>query len=262
MKGMRFCLDIIWIDNGVVQGAAESVCPEPGIADAQLSHVTSPVPVEYVLEGINQVNVRSDIGFTFAAGLRSFLRQDPDIIMVGEIRDTETAEIAINAALTGHLVFSTLHTNDAPGSITRLTNMGVEPFLTASTIIMVIAQRLVRTICKHCKEPYEISAEQLYALGVSPEQLKGSEKVVLHRGKGCELCSQGYRGRAGCYSVMELNDEIRELIVQRASALSVTQAARRHGMLTLREAALRKMLSGATTVEEVLRVTHIDSDGA
>jgi len=215
-------------------------------------------PVEYVMEGINQVQAKPDIGLTFAAGLRSFLRQDPDIIMVGEIRDKETADIAINAALTGHLVLSTLHTNDAPGAITRLNNMGIEPFLISSTIVVVIAQRLVRTICKYCKEPYELPAEELIPLGVNEEYLKDTKKVILYKGKGCEYCAKGYKGRLGIYEVMAMNDEIRELVIKKVPANIIKEAARRNGMLTLRESALRKLLGGITTVEEVLRVTTED----
>lgn len=217
-------------------------------------------PVEFVIDGINQVQVRPDIGLTFSAGLRSFLRQDPNIILVGEIRDSETAEIAINAALTGHLVFATLHTNDAPGAITRLTNMGVEPFLTSSTVIMVVAQRLIRTICKNCKEPYEIPYENIAVVGVKPEQVQNKKAVTLYRGKGCENCSKGYKGRLGIYEVFEMNDEIREVILKKAPAHIVRQAARKSGMMSLRESALRKLISGFTTVEEVLRVTAGDVD--
>ncbi|OGS19284.1 MAG: type IV-A pilus assembly ATPase PilB [Elusimicrobia bacterium RIFOXYA2_FULL_40_6] len=217
-------------------------------------------PVEFVIEGINQVHVRADIGLTFAAGLRSFLRQDPNIILVGEIRDKETAEIAINAALTGHLVFATLHTNDAASTVTRLSNMGVEPFLTTSTIAMVVAQRLLRTICKNCKEPYEVPVEHLISLGVKPEQFGGKKTAVLYRGKGCENCSKGYKGRLGCYEVMEMNDEMKELILNKEPTHKVKQLAKRNGMLTLRESALRKLLGGVTTVEEVLRVTTGDLD--
>lgn len=217
-------------------------------------------PVEYVLEGINQVHARPDIGLTFAAGLRSFLRQDPDIIMVGEIRDTETAEIAINAALTGHLVFSTLHTNDAPGSMTRLNNMGIEPFLTTSTVIMVIAQRLVRIICKTCKEPYEVQKEVLLSSGIKEASLPPGNKVVLYRGRGCENCSNtGYRGRLSCFEVMEVTDSIRDLVLQRESSHMIKQHAIKEGMITLREAALKKVLAGTTTIEEMMRVTFADA---
>jgi len=221
-------------------------------------------PVEFVIEGINQVQVRADIGLTFAAGLRSFLRQDPNIILVGEIRDQETAEIAINAALTGHLVFATLHTNDAPGTITRLSNMGVEPFLTASTINIVVAQRLIRTICKNCKEPYEVPFENLASLGVKPNQVDGKDIVTLHKGKGCENCSKGYKGRLGIYEVFEMNDAIREDILKRVPTYILRQTARKSGMLSLRESALRKLLGGLTTVEEVLRVTtgEVDVEGS
>jgi len=218
-------------------------------------------PVEYILEGINQVQAKPEIGLTFASGLRSFLRQDPNIIMVGEIRDTETAEIAINAALTGHLVFSTLHTNDAPGAITRLNNMGIEPFLTASTVTLIIAQRLVRVICKECKETYPVPFDFLATLGVKPEEVNQAKEIFLSRGKGCEHCSNtGYRGRLGIFELLELNDEIRELILERASTHLLKQAARKSGMTTLREAALRKVLNGIITVEEMLRVTLTDTE--
>jgi len=221
--------------------------------------ITIEDPVEYVLQGINQVQARPDIGLTFAAGLRSFLRQDPDIIMVGEIRDTETAEIAINAALTGHLVFSTLHTNDAPGAVTRLNNMGIEPFLTTSTVIMVVAQRLIRVICKHCKEPYEVPADFLSSIGVKDEEIKSKKKVILYRGKGCDNCSDtGYRGRTACFEVMEISDSLRELILNRESTHIIKSKAREYGMVTLREVAIRKLLAGVTTVEEVMRVTFAD----
>jgi type IV pilus assembly protein PilB len=221
--------------------------------------ITIEDPVEYVLQGINQVQARADIGLTFAAGLRSFLRQDPDIIMVGEIRDTETAEIAINAALTGHLVFSTLHTNDAPGAVTRLNNMGIEPFLTTSTVIMVVAQRLIRVICKHCKEPYEVPTDFLSSIGVGEQEMKGKKKVTLYRGKGCDNCSNtGYRGRIACFEVMEINDDVRELVLNRESTHLIKSKARESGMVTLREAAIKKLLTGVTTVEEVMRVTFAD----
>ena len=221
-------------------------------------------PVEYHLEGINQVNVNPDVGLTFASGLRSFLRQDPDIIMVGEIRDFETMSIAVNAAMTGHLVFSTLHTNDASGAITRIIMMGIEPFLISSTLLMVVAQRLVRTICKNCKEPYEIKPEFLLSLGMSKsmiEQNTVSGKVVLYKGKGCDKCANtGYRGRIGIHEILEVTDPIRELIVEKAPATKIKEVARKMGMITLRESALRKMISGITTVEEVLRVTASDVD--
>jgi len=222
----------------------------------EVNIVTIEDPVEYVLEGINQVQANSEIGLTFAEGLRSFLRQDPDIIMVGEIRDTETAEIAINAALTGHLVFSTLHTNDAPGAMTRLNNMGIEPFLTTSTVVMVIAQRLVRIICPKCKEEFEVEYDKIKHLGVTPEMVDGKTKVKLARGTGCDYCSNtGYKGRKACYEIMEVSDKIKDLVLERAPTHLIKQVAKEEGMITLREAALRKLLRQETTLEEVLRVT-------
>lgn len=219
-------------------------------------------PVEYQLHGINQVQVNAQVGLTFAAGLRSFLRQDPDVIMVGEIRDLETAQIAINAALTGHLVFSTLHTNDAPGSITRLGMMGVEPFLVSSAMLMVLAQRLVRAICAQCKESYDVELDWLVKLGVPPNQLQAHKgKVTLYRGKGCENCAKtGYRGRQGLYEVLEVTDPMRELILNRAPAKELKALSVKQGMLTLRACAIRKLLAGQTTVEEMIRVTASDTD--
>jgi type IV pilus assembly protein PilB len=225
--------------------------------------MTAEDPVEYQLKGINQVQIHNQVGLTFAAALRSFLRQDPDIIMVGEIRDQETATIAINAALTGHLVFSTLHTNDTSQTITRLGMMGVEPFLVSAAMLMVEAQRLLRGICPKCKEPYEVEKDWLIKLGVPEAQLKlsGSGKVVLFKGKGCENCATtGYRGRQGLYEVMEITDAIRQLILDRASAKEIKRQSMKQGMLTLRMCAVRKLLAGTTTVEEMLRVTTADGD--
>jgi type IV pilus assembly protein PilB len=226
--------------------------------------MTAEDPVEYQLHGINQVQVHPAIGLTFAAALRSFLRQDPDVIMVGEIRDLETASISINAALTGHLVFSTLHTNDAPGSITRLGMMGVEPFLISSSLLMVVAQRLVRGICLKCKEPYDVELSWLVKLGVPPQQLQARNgKVTLHKGKGCEHCAgTGYRGRQGLYEILEVSDPMRQLILDRASAKELKSLGVKQGMLTLRACAIRKVLSGNTTVEEMIRVTASDTDAA
>jgi len=225
--------------------------------------MTAEDPVEYQLKGINQVQVHNQIGLTFAAALRSFLRQDPDIIMVGEIRDQETATIAINAALTGHLVFSTLHTNDTSQTITRLGMMGVEPFLISSALLMVEAQRLVRGICPKCKAGYEVEKDWLIKLGVPEAQLQtsGKGKIVLHKGKGCENCAgTGYRGRQGLYEVMEVTDTIRQLILDRASAKDIKSQSMKQGMLTLRMCAIRKLLAGTTTVEEMMRVTASDVD--
>jgi len=226
--------------------------------------VTIEDPIEYNLEGINQVMVNADVGLTFASGLRSFLRQDPDVIMVGEIRDFETMATAINAAMTGHLVFSTLHTNDAPGAITRIGMMGIEPFLTSSTLLMVVAQRLVRSICKNCKETYEVKPELLVSLGVSRAILDKNTKngkIILSRGRGCDLCAKtGYKGRMGIHEILEINDVIRGLIIEKAHVSKVKEAGRKNGMITLRESALRKLFTGMTTVEEVIRVTGSDVD--
>jgi type IV pilus assembly protein PilB len=225
--------------------------------------MTAEDPVEYQLKGINQVQIHNQVGLTFAAALRSFLRQDPDVIMVGEIRDQETATIAINAALTGHLVFSTLHTNDTAQTITRLGMMGVEPFLISAAMLMVEAQRLLRGICLKCKEPYEVEKDWVMNLGVPENQLQIAEKgkVILYKGKGCENCANtGYRGRQGLYEVMEVTDAIRQLVLDRASAKEIKRQSVKQGMLTLRMCAVRKLLSGVTTVEEMLRVTAADGD--
>jgi len=213
-------------------------------------------PVEFNLYGINQVQMHDDIGLNFAATLRSFLRQDPDIIMVGEIRDFETAEIAIKAALTGHLVISTLHTNDAPSTVSRLLNMGVEPFLVASSVNVVGAQRLVRKICKECAAPIEIPEQTLLDIGVPPEQVAG---VQAMRGTGCRVCNNsGYKGRLAVYEIMTIREEIREFILNGASTLEIKREAVRTGMKTLRMSALTKLIEGVTTIDEVVRVTAED----
>jgi len=213
--------------------------------------ITIEDPVEYRLEGINQVQVNPLANITFATGLRSILRQDPDVIMVGEIRDLETATIAIQSALTGHLVFSTLHTNDAPSAITRMIDMGVEPFLVASSLIGVVAQRLVRIVCPECKEEFKPEKEQLKELGLSQAQ----EKLVFARGRGCQYCLQTtYRGRTGVFEVMKVSDKIRELVLQKQPASKVKEVAISEGMTLLKEAALKKVKQGITTVEEIKRV--------
>jgi type IV pilus assembly protein PilB len=215
--------------------------------------MTAEDPVEFNLMGVNQVQVRENIGLTFAAALRSFLRQDPNIILVGEIRDFETAEIAVKAALTGHLVLSTLHTNDAPSTVNRLMNMGIEPFLVASSLNLVCAQRLVRRICKNCVEPNPTPAAALTQAGFSPEDAK---KVVPNKGKGCEKCNNtGFKGRVGLYEVMEVTEELRELILVGASSLELRRKAVEEGMLTLRMSGLRKVQEGVTTIDEVVRET-------
>lgn len=213
-------------------------------------------PVEYNLHGINQVHVKEEIGLTFAAALRSFLRQDPDIIMVGEIRDFETAEIAVKAALTGHLVLSTLHTNDAPSTISRLLNMGVEPFLVSASVLLILAQRLCRKVCEKCKEEEDIPVPALVKIGFSPEEAK---TIRCFKGKGCSNCNDtGYKGRIALYEVMPVKEEIKELILEGASAAEIKSTAVRLGMRTLRMSGLVKLKEGVTSVEEVLRVTFGD----
>ncbi|HEX5701844.1 MAG TPA: type IV-A pilus assembly ATPase PilB [Pyrinomonadaceae bacterium] len=215
--------------------------------------MTAEDPVEFNLPGINQVQMKEQIGLNFAAALRSFLRQDPNIILVGEIRDFETAEIAIKAALTGHLVLSTLHTNDAPSTISRLMNMGIEPFLVATSVNLIQAQRLIRRICKDCKKEQPTPVEALVEIGFSPEEAK---TVKTFKGRGCPTCNDtGYKGRIGLYEVMEITDEIRELILIGASALELRKKSIEDGMITLRESGLQKIKSGVTTVEEVVRET-------
>jgi len=216
--------------------------------------MTAEDPVEYNIEGINQVNVNQNIGLTFAAALRSFLRQDPDIIMVGEIRDLETAEIAIKAALTGHLVLSTLHTNDSASSLTRLTDMGIDPFLTASSVRLIIAQRLIRKICPHCKVQTDPGKSELLSfLNLSSKELS---ELKLYEGKGCPLCNNtGYSGRCGLYEVLPVDLEIQEMIISKAPPYSIKDKAVSKGMETLRTIALQKLKAGLTTVEEVLGAT-------
>ena len=216
--------------------------------------ITVEDPVEYQMDGINQIHVNTQIGLTFAAGLRHIVRQDPDVIMVGEIRDLETAEIAIRAALTGHLVFSTLHTNDAPSAVTRLVDMGVENYLLSSCLVGVLAQRLVRIVCQHCRSGYPGDLEHLKSLGIV---LNGDPSITLYQGKGCEACGfTGYETRKGIFELMEIDDEIRRMVVTNQSANTIAQYARKQGMKTLREDGFDKVLTGTTTLDEVLRVTQ------
>ncbi|HXG55701.1 MAG TPA: type IV-A pilus assembly ATPase PilB [Vicinamibacterales bacterium] len=215
--------------------------------------MTAEDPVEFNLVGVNQVQVRESIGLNFAAALRSFLRQDPNIILVGEIRDFETAEIAVKAALTGHLVLSTLHTNDAPSTVNRLMNMGIEPFLVASSLNLICAQRLVRRICTHCKGDHPHAAQALVEAGFTADE---AQRVVPKKGTGCEKCNNsGYKGRVGLYEVMEVTEELRELILVGASALELRRKAVDDGMVTLRRSGLQKVIDGVTTIEEVARET-------
>jgi len=215
--------------------------------------MTAEDPVEFNLVGINQVQMKEQIGLNFAAALRSFLRQDPNIVLVGEIRDFETAEIAIKAALTGHLVLSTLHTNDAPSTISRLMNMGIEPFLVATSVNLIQAQRLIRRVCTECKEAVPTPAEALVEIGFTPDEARD---LKIYKGKGCAKCNNtGYKGRVGLYEVMEITDDIRELILIGASALELRKRAIENGMLTLRASGLVKIRNGVTTIEEVVRET-------
>ncbi len=215
--------------------------------------MTAEDPVEFNLQGINQVQMKEQIGLNFAAALRSFLRQDPNIILVGEIRDFETAEIAIKAALTGHLVLSTLHTNDAPSTISRLVNMGIEPFLVATSVNIIQAQRLIRRVCSECKEETQFPVDALIEVGFSPEE---APQIKTYKGRGCDVClNTGYKGRVGLYETMEINDDLRELIIIGASAIELRKKAIESGMITLRGSGLAKLRQGITTVEEVVKET-------
>jgi len=220
--------------------------------------ITAEDPVEYSLAGINQAEVNAEIGYTFARILRAMLRQAPNVILVGEIRDSETAEIAIQAALTGHLVFSTLHTNDAPSAITRLIDMGIKPFLVASSIHAIMAQRLVRVICEQCKEPVQYGVKELAAISLRPEDVRN---VTLYRGAGCNYCGgTGYRGRIGIFEMMEMDPQLREMAFRRETVADLRRQARISGMKTLEEDGVRKVLAGITTIEEVVRITRREKD--
>ncbi|HEX9758003.1 MAG TPA: type II secretion system ATPase GspE [Nitrospiria bacterium] len=252
---------IIQLTHGILLVTGPTGSGKTTTLYAALSKINSPDkniitvedPIEYQLKGIGQMQVNSKIQLTFASGLRSILRQDPDVIMVGEIRDSETAEIAIHASLTGHLVFSTLHTNDSSGAITRLIDMGIEPFLVSSSVVAIIAQRLVRIICFHCRQPYLPSEEEKQKLGI----LTGDSKKNIYRAVGCEKCmNTGYHGRIGIYEIMRLDDEIRNLVLSCTDSSTIKQRAIQKGMRTLREDGARKVLEGLTTTEEVLRVTQ------
>jgi type IV pilus assembly protein PilB len=219
----------------------------------EVNIMTAEDPVEYNIEGINQVHMHEEIGLTFSAALKAFLRQDPNIIMVGEIRDLETGSIATKAALTGHLVLSTLHTNDAPSTINRMIDMGIEPFLVASSTNLILAQRLLRRICSHCKEEVKLHPEILRELGLTDEDRANG---VFYEGKGCIECNNtGYRGRQGAFEVMPVTPGIRDLILDRAPTSEILAQARTEGMLTMREDALMKLKKGLTTAEEVLKET-------
>ena len=216
--------------------------------------ITVEDPIEFDLKGINQVNAKPGIGLTFATALRSILRQDPDIVMIGEIRDFDTLDIAVKAALTGHLVLSTIHTNTAPGAVTRMVNMGLEPFLVSSSVIMIAAQRLVRKICDKCKESYEVDDDVARTVGI-----KDSISRKFYRGKGCKFClGTGYRGRVGIIEVLTIDSDIKRLIMDKATEAQTKAQARKTGMITLREDGINKASQGLTTLEEIVRVTAGD----
>jgi type IV pilus assembly protein PilB len=258
---MKYTQEIIQQPNGIVIVTGPTGCGKTttlysclrrlNTIDSKL--LTAEDPVEYDIEGIMQVAIHEAVGMTFAKALRSFLRQDPDIIMVGEMRDLETAQIAIQASLTGHLVLTTLHTNDAPGAVTRMIDMGVEPFLISSTMLCVLAQRLVRTICKKCRTPFEPTENQLSLLNLSPHDV--GEKVFYY-GRGCGACNDtGYRGRKGIFELLPVTEPIRDLINQRAPTVVLRQKAVELGMVTLREDGLRGIFDGESTIEEILKYT-------
>jgi len=229
-----------------------------GINTTERKIITIEDPVEYQIDGVNQIHVNPQIGLTFASGLRHIVRQDPDVIMVGEIRDRETADIAIRAALTGHLVLSTLHTNDAPSAITRLTDMGIENYLLTSSLVAVLAQRLVRVICGQCRREERASGAWLRSLGLPVEEKSPGEEYRIFRGAGCEACAHtGFRGRVGIFELMEMDEEIRKNILANADSSALARVARAAGMRTLAEDGWRKVFSGTTTPEEVLRVTQV-----
>ena len=224
------------------------------INTTDINIITIEEPIEYQIPGIGQIQVNPKIDLTFAKGLRSIVRQDPDVILVGEVRDLETAEIAIQSALTGHLVFSTLHTNDSASAVTRLIDMGIEPFLVTSSVLAILAQRLVRIICPECKTAYTPDEESLQNVGLTPEMIQGHE---IYRGPGCPSCLHtGYTGRSGIFELMHLDDSIKNLILKTSDANAIKHKAIEEGMITLRQDGAKKVLNGVTTIEEVFRVTQ------
>jgi len=264
MRGMD---QVIRRSHGIVLVTGPTGSGKTTTLYAALSRINTPDlniltvedPVEYQIRGISQMAINPKIGLSFAAGLRSFLRQDPDVIMVGEIRDRETAEIAIQASLTGHLVFSTVHTNDAASAITRLVDMGVEPFLVASSLMAVMAQRLVRRVCQQCREAYRPTAEELKEVGLTPDDVARAGNPTVYRAKGCETCGgSGYRGRTGIYELLMVDDDIRQLTLKNVDSTSIKRSGVHKGMRTLLDDGARKVLAGETTLAEVLSVTQED----
>jgi type IV pilus assembly protein PilB len=258
---LKYVSEIIQQPNGIVIVTGPTGCGKTTTLYSGLRRLntidvkllTAEDPVEYDIEGIMQVAINEGVGMTFAKALRSFLRQDPDIIMVGEMRDLETSQIAIQASLTGHLVLTTLHTNDASGAVTRLIDMGVEPFLISSTLLCVLAQRLVRTICRNCRTPFEPTESQLSMMNLSPHDVGDK---VFHYGRGCSNCNDtGYKGRKGIFELLPISDPIRGLITERAPTVVLRQKAVELGMVTLREDGLRSIFDGDSTIEEVLKYT-------
>jgi type IV pilus assembly protein PilB len=252
--------------NGIIINTGPTGCGKTTTLYAALSELNSPEvkiltaedPVEYDIDGLIQTQIRPDVGLTFARALRSFLRQDPDIILIGEVRDLETAQISVQASLTGHLVFTTLHTNDAPSAIARLLDLGMEPFLITATLEAIVAQRLVRRICTNCRAQYSPTEEQLMELNLRPEDVGGQE---FHYGKGCDYCNKtGYRGRLGIYELMVLDDHLRELIMKRASTAVLRHEAVKGGMRTLRESGLLAIYDGVTSLDEVVRETIVEEE--
>ena len=256
---------LIHLPNGIVivtgpTGSGKTTTLYSALAainDVETKIITTEDPVEYDINGLVQIQINADIGLTFARCLRSILRQDPDVILVGEIRDVETAQIAIHASLTGHLVFSTLHTNDAPTAITRLLDLGVEPFLVTATLEAVIAQRLVRKICSNCRAEFEPTEDMLWELNLTPEEVRGR---TFYFGRGCEVCNNtGYKGRRGLFEIMTIDDSLRDLILKHASTNVIREEAKKRGMRTLRDSGLLAVYDGITTIEEVVRATVMDS---
>jgi type IV pilus assembly protein PilB len=262
---MKLFRDVIAKPNGIVlvtgpTGSGKTTTLYSALAELNSIEdklITTEDPVEYQMDGIVQIPIDSEIGVTFAACLRAILRQDPDVILVGEIRDLETAEIAVQASLTGHMVFSTLHTNDAPSSITRMKDMGIPTFLITATVEAILAQRLVRRICSQCRDEIEVSDDVLTDMGIKRSELNGRK---IYRGKGCDLCNNtGYKGRVGLFELLIMNDELRDMIMANASIDALRDAARGHGMVSLREAGINFMFEGTTTADEVIRETIVDA---